>query len=52
MEYLVDYADEDTKKVGFELIEKELKNIPDEKIRKKTKEFLERIEQGERDLYI
>ncbi len=52
MEYLVDYADEETKKVGLDLIEKELKLIPDEKVRKKTKEFLERIKQGERDLYL
>lgn len=32
-EYLVDYASEDTKKSGFELIEKELSNIPREKVR-------------------
>lgn len=31
-EYLVDYASEDTKKIGFELIEKELKKIPKEKV--------------------
>ena len=33
-EYLTDYASEDTKKVGFELIEKELQKIPTEKVRK------------------
>lgn len=27
-EYLVDYASEETKKVGFELIERELKRYP------------------------
>ncbi len=32
-EYLVDYASEETKKVGFELIEKELQKIPNEKVR-------------------
>lgn len=32
-EYLVDYASEETKKIGFELIEKELKKIPKEKVR-------------------
>ncbi len=32
-EYLTDYASEETKKIGFELIEKELKNIPKEKVR-------------------
>ncbi|MBU0756562.1 MAG: [FeFe] hydrogenase H-cluster radical SAM maturase HydG [Nanoarchaeota archaeon] len=50
-EYLVDYADEATKKAGDDLIEKELNDIPDEKRREKTKEFLKRIEDGERDLY-
>ncbi len=32
-EYLVDYASEDTKDVGFDLVEKELDNIPKEKVR-------------------
>ncbi len=32
-EYLVDYASEETKKVGFEVIERELKNVPKEKVR-------------------
>ncbi len=32
-EYLVDYASEETKKLGFELIERELKKIPGEKVR-------------------
>ncbi len=32
-EFLVDYASEETKKIGFELIEKELGNIPKEKVR-------------------
>ncbi len=50
-EYLVDYADEDTKKAGDELIQKELLNIPDLDRRKKTIEYLKKIEQGERDLY-
>ncbi len=50
-EYLVDYADEETKKLGNELIEKELENIPSETRKKKTKEYLGKIENGERDLY-
>lgn len=33
-EYLVDYASEETKKIGFELIEKELEKIPSEKVEK------------------
>ncbi len=50
-EYLVDYADEETKIIGNELIERELANIPNEKVREKTKDYLKRIEEGERDLY-
>ncbi len=50
-EYLVDYADEEIKKAGYELIKKELNNIPSEKRKEKTIEYLRRIENGERDLY-
>ena len=32
-EYLVDYASEETQKIGFELIEKEIQKIPKEKVR-------------------
>lgn len=52
MEYLVDYADEKTKKLGLELIEREIQEIPTENIRKKTREFLEKIEKGSKDLYL
>ncbi len=52
MEYLEDYADKETKQLGYNLIERELLTIPDEKIRKKTKGNLERIKNGERDLYL
>ncbi len=51
-EYLVDYADQETKILGEKLIENELNKIPHPKLRKKTKEFLDRIEKGERDLYV
>jgi 2-iminoacetate synthase len=50
-EYLVDYADDETKKLGEELILKEIDNIPTENRQKTTKLFLNRIEEGERDLY-
>lgn len=50
-EYLNDYADDDTKKLGNELIEKELDLIPNESVKEKTKEFIDRIDNGERDLY-
>ena len=32
-EYLEDYASPETKEIGYRLIEKELKNIPKEKVR-------------------
>lgn len=42
-EYLMDYAGEETKKVGFELIEKELKKIPTEKVYNIAKDNIECI---------
>ena len=33
-EFLVDYASEETKKLGFEMIERELEKIPKDKVRK------------------
>ncbi|MFN3269808.1 MAG: [FeFe] hydrogenase H-cluster radical SAM maturase HydG, partial [Candidatus Kapaibacteriota bacterium] len=50
-EYLVDYADEETRVAGEQLIQKELEKIEHKKLRTKTIEYLKRIEQGERDLY-
>ncbi|ROL62256.1 [FeFe] hydrogenase H-cluster radical SAM maturase HydG [Bacteroidetes/Chlorobi group bacterium ChocPot_Mid] len=50
-EYLIDYADEDTRLEGEKLINNELKDIPSETRRQKTIEYLQRIEAGERDLY-
>jgi 2-iminoacetate synthase len=48
-EYLIDYASEDTRKIGEALIEAELNNIPKEKVREICKENLTKIEQGIRD---
>lgn len=48
-EYLMDYASYQTKKKGEEIIQKELANIPNEKVREKTKEYLQEIENGNRD---
>lgn len=48
-EYLMDYASEDTKKVGEALIEAELKKIPKEKVRLICEDHLKNIEQGIRD---
>ena len=52
-EYLLDFADEETRKIGQELIEKEIAEIKEElpDVKDKFAEYLERIEKGERDLY-
>ncbi len=47
-EYLVDYASEKTKKVGFELIEKELEKIPNEKVKSIARENIENIKNSNR----
>lgn len=48
-EYLIDYASEETKEIGEQLIEKELLNIPKEKVKEICEENLLEIEQGKRD---
>lgn len=48
-EFLMDYASEDTRKIGEALIEAELSNIPKEKVREICKENLLNIEKGIRD---
>lgn len=48
-EFLMDYASEDTKKVGEELIKKEIHNIPKEKVKEIVIDNLEKIEKGQRD---
>lgn len=48
-EYLEDYASEDTKKVGEQLIQKEIHNIPKEKVKDIVLERLDKIENGQRD---
>ena len=47
-EYLVDYASEKTKKVGFELIERELNKIPKEKVRQIARDNIEQIKASNR----
>ncbi|WP_456459852.1 [FeFe] hydrogenase H-cluster radical SAM maturase HydG [Desulfurobacterium sp.] len=51
-EYLLDYASPETRKVGEELIKKELEAINHPKLREIVEEYLKRIENGERDLYV
>ena len=48
-EYLEDYASEDTKKIGEELINKEIENIPKEKVKAIVKDYLLNIHNGKRD---
>lgn len=47
-EYLVDYASDNTCKIGHELIKKELNNIPKEKVRKIAEENIEAIKASDR----
>ncbi len=47
-EYLVDYASEETKKIGFELIDKELKKIPTDKVRDIATKNIEDIKNSNR----
>lgn len=48
-EYLEDYASPETKKIGYELIDKETKIIENEKIRETVEKDLVKIEAGCRD---
>lgn len=48
-EYLEDYASENTKKAGEELISKEVKKIPKDKVRNIVEDRLVKIADGERD---
>ena len=50
-EYLIDYASEDTKKIGNELINREIDNIGKDRIKEQVKMELGKIENGTRDLY-
>ena len=49
MEYLEDYASAETKAVGEKLIERQLLNIPSDKIRSIAKKRIEDIKKGSRD---
>ena len=48
-EYLVDYASPETRKIGEELIRREIGAIPKEKVQKIVTENLDKIEHGSRD---
>ena len=49
-EYLEDYASLENRKLGEEIVERFLSQIP-ENLKRETAVRLERIENGERDLY-
>lgn len=51
-EYLEDYASADTRQKGSRLIEKELENIPNEKIRVFAADSIKKISNGERDFRV
>lgn len=50
-EYLEDYADDEVKKIGYDLIDKKLKALDDEKRVTETRDRLKKIKNGTRDLY-
>lgn len=50
-EYLIDYAEGETKTQGEQLLAECIEDLP-QNLRKRTLELLARIEQGERDVYI
>jgi len=50
-EYLEDYARNGTKEKGYKLIQKNLDEMNGDSFKRKLEERLERVKQGERDLY-
>ncbi len=51
-EYLVDYADAETRLLGERLIQSEINNIPETGRREQTVKNLQKIEEGVRDIYL
>jgi 2-iminoacetate synthase len=51
-EFLLDYASAETRGTGEQAIREQLAAIPSEKVRRETENRLERLERGERDLYL
>ena len=48
-EFLEDYASEETRRIGEDMIQSELQNIPNEKTRRLTTEYVAKIHDGARD---
>ena len=51
VEYALDYGDEEFKRIVEDIINREAANVKNEDIRIKMLDYIERIKQGERDLY-
>ncbi len=49
-EYLKDYADDELRSEGAKMIDREIKNVSNEKQKSRALDYLERIRKGERDL--
>ena len=50
-EYLLDYATEETRKVGEEALSHHLRDISQPNLRERTEERLQELEEGKRDIY-
>ena len=48
-EYLEDYASPETKEIGDSLITKEIRKVPNEKVRERAIQYLEELKEGKRD---
>ena len=48
-EYLIDYASPQTKKLGEQLVKRELENIFSPKIKKRSEDYIRQMEHGSRD---
>ncbi|MGL5956428.1 MAG: [FeFe] hydrogenase H-cluster radical SAM maturase HydG [Brevinema sp.] len=52
LEYSLDFGDDEFQQLAQEKIDKELKKMPEDRIKKATVDMLKKVKQGERDLYI
>ncbi len=50
-EYLEDYAADETKRIGEEMIRRQMKEIGNDRVRALTEERLEMTRRGQRDFY-
>ncbi|MGM0380034.1 MAG: [FeFe] hydrogenase H-cluster radical SAM maturase HydG [Bacillota bacterium] len=50
-EYLIDYANEETKKLGFKKIDKKVEELENEEVKAKLIKKLEKVKNEKRDLY-